>query len=259
MRISVVTAVWNGAATIEDCLRSVASQTHPDVEHVIVDGASKDGTPDLVRAFPGRKGPFVSEPDKGLYDALNKGFRMATGEAIGVGADDAYEKPDALAAVAETLQRTGADSCYGDLLYVRRDDPSRVVRTWRSGEYRPGAFRRGWMPPHPTFFARRGVYEKHGTFDTAFRIAADYELMLRLFERHHISTAYLPKVLVRMRLGGMSNAGVRQLIRKSSEDRRAWAKNGLPGGWGTILLKNVSKLPQFLGRSPAGPGNGEKG
>lgn len=253
VRISVVTAVLNGAATVADCLRSVAAQTLPGTEHVVVDGGSTDGTVEIVRGFRERRGPFVSERDRGIFDALNKGIRLATGDVVGVlGADDAYEAPDVLAEVARTLDRTGADSCYGDLVYVRRDDPSRVVRYWRAGDFRPGLFRRGWMPPHPTFFARRRLFEALGGFRTDLRIAADYELMLRFLERHRVSTVHVPRVLVRMRLGGTSNAGLRRLVRKSREDARALSLHGYRGAWGTVALKNVVKFPQFFRRPPGG-------
>ena len=247
MRITVVTAVLNGAATVAGCLRSVASQTHADVEHVVVDGGSRDGTRAIVERFPGRRGPFLSEPDRGLYDALNKGIRLATGEVVGVlGADDELAEPSVLSRVAGAMEDPSVDACYGDLVYVRRGDPSCTVRYWRAGERLPGAFRRGWMPPHPTFYARRALLEKAGGFDISFRIAADYELMLRLLERDGARTAYLPGVLVRMRLGGTSNRGLRNLLRKTREDRRAWTVNGLPGGTLAVLRKNLVKLPQFL-------------
>ncbi len=252
LRISVVTAVFNAASTVEECLRSVDSQSHGAVEHVLVDGGSTDGTLDRVRAFQGRRVSLVSEPDRGIYDAMNKGIRRATGEVVGIlGADDVYADGAVLADVAAALDRTGADSCYGDLEYVRRDAPEKVVRRWRSGPYRPGLFRRGWMPPHPTFFVRKTVYDRLGLFRDDFRIAADYELMLRFFEKGCITTSYIPRVLVRMRLGGASNRGLRNLWRKSREDRRAWEVNGLEGGWSTIVAKNLSKLPQFV-RGPGG-------
>ncbi len=251
MRITVVTAVLDGAATIADCLRSVAAQTHPDVEHVVVDGGSRDGTPEMVASFPGRRGAFVSGPDRGIYDALNRGISLATGEFVGVlGADDALADAGVLASLAEALARSRADSAYGDLVYVRRADPCSVVRYWKAGPFRPGAFRRGWMPPHPTFYARRALFGRLGPFDISFRIAADYELMLRFLERHHVTTAYVPRVLVRMRLGGTSNRGLPNLARKTAEDRRAWTVNGLPGGALAVARKNLVKLPQFLRRPP---------
>ena len=251
MRVSVVTAVLNRASTLAECLASVRQQTHPSVEHVVVDGGSTDGSLELLRAHSAELGPWVSEPDRGLYDAVNKGIALASGDLVGVlGADDVYAHPRVLERVAAAVEATGADSCYGDLLYVRQDDPGRVVRTWVAGGYRRGAFRRGWMPPHPTFFLRRARYLEHGAYDTTFRIAADYELMLRLLEREGLTTTYVPEVLVRMRLGGASNRPA-DLARKSWEDWRAWRVNGLAGGVAAVALKNLTKLPQFL------PGGGE--
>ncbi|RMG18637.1 MAG: glycosyltransferase [Planctomycetota bacterium] len=247
MKVSVITAVYNRADTLEDCLRSVAEQTHPDVEHVVVDGGSTDGTLELLRRGSPRLGPWISEPDRGIYDALNKGLALARGEVVGVlGSDDVYADPDVLAAVAAAFAESGADSVHGDLLYVRRDDPRKVVRRWISSPHRPGAFARGWMPPHPTFFVRRAVYEALGPYRTDFAIAADYELMLRYLERHGISNHYLPRTLVRMRTGGASNQSPRHLLRKTYEDCLAWRRNGLPLRPSTILRKNLSKLPQFF-------------
>lgn len=247
MKISIITAVCNGADTIGDCLESVKGQTHPDVEHIIIDGGSTDGTVDLIRARGGHAAKFVSEPDNGIYDALNKGIAMATGDVIGfLHADDLYHTDTVLGSVARTMAGDGADSCYGDLLYVERRNPGKIVRHWRSGPFRLGLFERGWMPPHPAFFVRRAAYEKYGMFNTSFRIAADYELMLRFLRKHRISTAYLPAVLVRMRTGGVSNRSVRNLVLKTSEDYRAWRVNSLPRKWYTIPMKNLSKLPQFF-------------
>lgn len=247
--VSVVTAVLNRADTLPACLRSLGEQTHPDVEHVVIDGGSTDGSLELIRGKP-RPGPWVSERDGGLYEAVNKGIARASGDVVGVlGADDVYAAPDALARVAACFADPAVEAIYGDLEYVR-GEPPRVVRAWFSGSYQPGAFRRGWMPPHPTFFARRDLYARYGLHDTRLRIAADYELMLRFVERHGVRPVYLPGVLVRMQLGGTSNAP-RNLLRKSREDVLAWRMNGLRGGRRAVLLKNLRKLPQLLGLATA--------
>lgn len=248
MRVSVVTAVLNRADTLAECLESVRAQTHADVEHVIVDGGSTDGTLALLERTDSTRVRWQSAKDGGLYEAVNKGIRLATGDVVGVlGADDVYAGPDTLAHVVAALEPDVA-SCYGDLVYVG-DDGRRVVRSWVSSPFRPGRFMRGWMPPHPTFFVRRDVYGRLGAYDTRFRIAADYELMLRYLERARISTRYLPEVLVRMRVGGTSNRPA-NLIRKSAEDCLALLKNGYYAGAPiTVALKNVRKLPQLLGRA----------
>jgi len=246
MRISVITAVYNGMPFIEDCLLSVASQSHPDIEHIVVDGGSTDGTVDVIKRYEDRIARWTTGPDRGMYDALNKGIGMATGDAIGMlNSDDTYEGDDVIETVARCLDEKAVDSCYGDLVYVGRDDPSRVIRLWRSSSYVPGLLRRGWMPPHPSFFCRRSAYEKWGGFDTSFRIAADYELMVRLLSRGRTSTCHIPRVLVRMRTGGISNRSVSAMIKKSIEDYRVIRMHGL-GGFGTLLMKNLSKVPQFF-------------
>ncbi|MEQ1745283.1 MAG: glycosyltransferase family 2 protein [Saprospiraceae bacterium] len=246
MKISIITVCRNSAATIGDTLASVRDQTHPDVEHIVVDGASTDGTADIVRAYP-HVAHFVSEPDRGLYDAMNKGIRMATGDVVGVlNSDDFYASPHVLARVICALLKSGADTLYADLNYVHPHPPHRTIRHWRSGPYRREQFRYGWMPPHPTFFVRREHYEIVGTYDPHFRISADYELMLRFLYKQRLSACYLPEVLVQMRAGGVSNSSLRRRWHANREDHRAWIQNGLQPAFFTLWLKPVRKIPQFL-------------
>ncbi|MCS7035861.1 MAG: glycosyltransferase family 2 protein [Saprospiraceae bacterium] len=245
LSISIITVAYNSAETIGDTLESVRQQTYPCVEHIVVDGASTDGTPDIARTFE-HVARVVSEPDCGAYDAMNKGIALASGDVIGLlNADDAYVSPEALAWVAQTLQQTGADACYADLQYVRRDQPDRIVRHWHSGPFRPARFRWGWMPPHPTFFTYKKYYNALGAYDTRLRLSADYELMLRFLYKYRLTAAYLPRVLVRMRTGGMSNASLRQRWRANQEDRLAWQMNNLAPGPLTLWLKPLRKIPQF--------------
>ena len=247
MKISVITAVYNSSGTIDECIRSVGSQSFKDIEHIIIDGGSKDGTMAKIEESEKRPGSVVSEPDNGFYDAINKGIKLATGDVIGtLNADDFYAHDRVIEKIVDAFSKTDCDSCYGDLVYVTADDVNKVIRYWVSGEFAPGRFREGWMPPHPTFFVKREIYEKCGGFNTDFRIAADYELMLRLLEKHKISTHYIPEVLVKMRWGGASNNSLRNLARKSYEDYRAWKINDLKGGWSTVFLKNARKIPQFF-------------
>jgi glycosyltransferase involved in cell wall biosynthesis len=251
VKISIITVVYNGEATLRDCIESVLGQTYPHVEYIVVDGASTDGTLAVARSFGPKIATLISEPDRGIYDAMNKGIAAATGEVVGIlNADDEYAHPNVLAHVAEALQTQSADAAYGDLLYVDPRDSSRVIRTWRAGAYRPGAFLYGWMPPHPTFFVRRTVYEQFGGFNLSLRSAADYEFMLRLVHRHGIRLAYLPEVLVHMRAGGVSNASFRNRWRANREDRRAWRLNGLRPYFFTLWWKPLRKLVQYL-RRPA--------
>lgn len=245
MKISVITVSFNSAATIRDTLESVRCQTHPAVEHLVIDGGSTDHTAEIVGAYR-HVSRWLSEPDHGLYDAMNKGIGLATGDVIGIlNSDDFYAHPKALAAVARTLEKTNAGSVYADLKYVHPRMLGRTVRYWRSGSFSPDHFRYGWMPPHPTFFVRREFYEKLGGYDLSFRSAADYELMLRFLYKHRISTCYLPEVIVHMRTGGLSNASWRHRWHANREDRRAWIKNGLRPAPYTLLLKPLRKIPQY--------------
>lgn len=251
MRITVITVCRNSAAHIADALQSVDEQHWPDIEHVVVDGASRDATLDILQAQARPWRHVVSEPDEGIYDAMNKGLARATGDVVGfLNADDRLADPQALTRVAEACLR-GADAVYGDLLYVTGDGG--VLRRWRSGAYRHGLMARGWMPPHPTFYARRICFETHGGFDPNFRIAGDYELMLRFLHVAGLTPAYLPRVQVHMRSGGVSNRSLRDIIRKSLEDFRALRRHRA-GGLLTLLAKNLRKLPQFLFAS-AGAGS----
>jgi glycosyltransferase involved in cell wall biosynthesis len=251
LHISVITAVLNRAETLGESLRSVRDQTWDRVEHIVMDGGSTDGTLDVLQAHRGSLSSVVSEPDKGLYHALNKGIARASGDVIGfMHADDRFASPQVLARVAAAFANPAVTAVYGDLEYVHKRDWSRVIRYWRAGPFDRAQLVHGWMPPHPTFYVRRHVYERFGGFDTRYRIAADYEHMLRLLWRGNIQPAYIPEVLVHMRTGGTSNKSLMNLLRKSREDYAAMRQNGV-GGVHTLLLKNATKLPQFVVRQPA--------
>lgn len=247
MKISVITAVFNNRDTIAGALDSVLAQSHPEVELIVIDGGSTDGTLEVLGGYGDKISVLVSEPDRGIYDALNKGLRLATGEVVGfLHSDDVFADADSLARVASGFLSEEIDAVYGDLVYVRRDNPQQVVRYWRAGTFTKGRLREGWMPPHPTFYVRRVVYADLGGFDTRYRIAADYDCMLRFLSRG-IKTVYVPQVLVKMRLGGASNRSFKNILQKSREDYRALKANHV-GGLGTLVCKNFSKLPQFLRR-----------
>ena len=249
MKLSIVTVAYNAEATIAAAAASVVGQRQDgfELEYIIVDGASTDGT--LAALEPYRDGiaHVISEPDRGLYDAMNKGVAGATGDFIGIlNADDAYAHDGVLAAVAARFAATGADALYGDLDYVAEDGSGRVVRRWRSGALGRRSFLRGWMPPHPTFFLARSVYTAHGGYTLGLRSAADYELMLRMLHKHKVSVAYVPEVLVKMRTGGVSNASWKNRIRANREDRAAWRMNGLrPLPW-TLIMKPLRKVKQWV-------------
>jgi glycosyltransferase len=246
MRISVVTAVYNRGDTLPQALDSLLGQTYPSLEHVVQDGGSTDGTLEALKANSAGDMALESGPDEGLYDAINRGIARASGDVVGLlHSDDFLADSGVLASVADALADPSIDGVYGDLDYVASDDTNRVIRRWRSGEYTPGRLKRGWMPPHPTLYLRREVFERWGAYDTDFRIAADYEAMLRWLVRGQIRLAYIPRVLVKMRVGGESNRSLGRILRKSREDYRAMRRHGV-GGLGTLAAKNFTKLEQFL-------------
>lgn len=247
MKVSIITVVFNGADTIRDCIESVLSQTYPQVEYIVVDGQSTDGTVELVRSFGDRITRFISEPDKGLYDAMNKGIGLATGDVIGIlNADDLYKDDQVITDIVQTMQQTNSDAAYGDLVYVDQQNLDRVTRYWRAGKYREGAFLWGWMPPHPTFFVRRWVYEQYGLFTLRFRSAADYELMLRFVHKYKIKISYLARTLIMMRTGGVSNRTLDNRLNANQEDREAWKMNGLRPYFFSLWLKPLLKVKQFI-------------
>lgn len=246
MKISIVTAVYNREKTVAQAIRSVAAQSHSDVEHLIVDGASTDGTLSEVLRHNSAGMQVISEPDCGIYDALNKGIRSATGDIVGLmHSDDFFAHEHVLEKVAFAFATTDADAVYGDLDYVASTDTSKVIRHWRSGEFVPQRLARGWMPPHPTLFIRRDAMLRLGLYNTDYRISADYEATLRWFGTGQLSLTYIPEVLVKMRVGGESNRSLGRIILKSREDYRALRSTGL-GGVGALICKNLSKLPQFM-------------
>jgi glycosyltransferase involved in cell wall biosynthesis len=250
MKISVITVCFNSAATIADALRSVDAQTWDHKEHWVIDGASRDDTLFVVEnhAKPWR---YVrSDRDKGIYDAMNKGLALAQGEVIGfINSDDFYAAPDVLAKVAKVFEDASLDACYGDLCYVKQDQPGEVVRYWRSSAFRPGLFRTGWCPPHPTLFVRRRVYERLGGFDIGYRIAADMELMARFFEVHQVKTHYLPELLVKMRTGGASGHSWSTILLQNQEIWRAMKVHQMkPALLPFIGGKLLARGRQFLSR-----------
>jgi glycosyltransferase involved in cell wall biosynthesis len=246
MRISIITAAFNSAATINDTLLCVQRQDHPDIEHIIVDGASTDDTLAIVAGYS-HVSKVVSEKDKGIYDAMNKGIGLATGDIIGIlNSDDIYIDHTVLSAIAQIFADPEVMTVYADLQYIDAGDTNRIRRTWVAGPFKKKNFYYGWMPPHPTFFVRKEVYRQAGLFSTDLRSAADYELMLRILLKYSFSVRYLPRVIVKMRMGGMSNASLNNRLRANKEDRLAWKLNGLKPNFFTLYLKPLRKIHQFI-------------
>ena len=245
MKISVVTAVYNRATTVEQALASVRSQSYQNIEHVIQDGGSTDGTLDILERHDDPRMSLLSEQDKGIYDAINRGKARASGDVVGLmHSDDLFAHDRVLESVAEAFDDPQVDCVYGDLQYVAANDITRVIRHWTSGAYSRALLARGWMPPHPTFYIRRSLLEQHGTYDTSFQIAADYDAMLRWLWTHNLQPAYIPEVMVKMRVGGESNRSLGRIVQKSREDYRALRRNNV-GGIGALAQKNFSKIKQF--------------
>lgn len=243
MKVSIITSVWNNKDTIEDAILSVLSQTYRDIEYIIIDGGSTDGTLDILNKYKDKISVLVSERDSGIYEGLNKGLFRATGEVVAfLHSDDIY----ACSKTIETIVRAfthGVDGVYSDLVYTSKNDLNKIVRYWKSSKISKYSLKLGWMPPHPSIFLKKTVYQRYGCFDQTFKIAADYDLILRIFGRD-LNFVYLPITTYKMRLGGASNKSIKHLLEKSQEDLRALKKNEV-GGILTLILKNLSKLSQF--------------
>lgn len=249
MTVSIITATYNAGKTLESAILSVINQTHPHIEYILIDGGSTDQTLTIAETYKPFIHHFVSEPDKGIYDALNKGIKMATGDVIGfLHADDLLDDDTTVQNIVEEFERTKADAIYGDLEYVQFQNPEKVVRYWQSKAYKPTLLKTGWMPPHPTLFLKSLVFKEIGGFKLNFKIAADYDFILRFFSNGTYFAEYVPMVITRMRVGGTSNKSLKNILIKSKEDLRALKQNKV-GNVLSLLWKNISKLPQFLKRN----------
>lgn len=226
MILSLITVTFNSSNTLCDTLQSVLDQNFTDIEYIIVDGASNDGTVSIIKEyepkFNGRM-KWISEPDKGLYDAMNKGIRMATGDVVGIlNSDDLFMDNEVIANIAAAFDEQ-TDAVFGNLYFVNQEDVNQIVRVWKGSPCK--SFKTGWHPAHPTFYVRRDAYEKYGAFDTTFDVSADFELMLRLIEKNGIRTKYLDRYMVRMRMGGESTGSIKNIIRGNKNILRAFRKN----------------------------------
>jgi len=247
MKVTIITVSHNSAQTIQDTINSVRAQNYSNIEYIIIDGNSSDSTKAILRKNTTCIHEWVSEEDRGIYDAMNKGLEMATGDIIAfLNADDFFTYPGAVKDMVKYLKKENAASCYADLAYVDSKNTEKVLRKWVSGEYSDGMFLKGWMPPHPTFFVKKEVYQKYGGFKLDLGTAADYEIMLRFLHKHKISVAYLPKTIIKMRAGGVSNASLWSRLKANHIDRKAWKVNGLKPKLFTIPLKPLRKIVQYM-------------
>jgi glycosyltransferase involved in cell wall biosynthesis len=246
-KISIITVVYNGEKTIESTIQSIISQKNIDLEYIVIDGYSTDSTPDLIRKYKQNINHLVTEPDNGIYDAMNKGLKIASGEVIGfLNSDDFYNSEDTLSKVVSQFESDlTTDLVYGDLVYVDPKDINQVVRLWQSCIYYDKFFNNGLVPPHPSFFVRKSAYEKAGHFDIKFKYAADFEIMFRLLKIYNLKSIYIPNILVRMRLGGATNRSVSNIIKGNLEIANVWKihKERIPI---TFWFKRIrQKLIQF--------------
>jgi len=246
MKVSIITVTLNSAATLATAMESVSRQDHPDIEHILVDGNSSDRTVDIIRSYP-HVAQFISEPDEGLYDAINKGIRLATGDVVGIlNSDDFFPSSNVVSRIADSLDTRQVDAVFGDVAFVRPDNLDKIVRMYSSRKFRPSQFARGYMPAHPTFYVRRRCYEQFGVYQTDYRIAADFELLVRFIHRHRISYTYLPVTMVYMRTGGVSNKTIASRYVLNREIVRACGENGLTTNMARLSLKYVFKVFEYV-------------
>ncbi len=249
MKISIITVSYNSEKFIEDCINSLLNQSYKNIEYIIVDGLSSDNTFKIVKQYSDFISVIVHEPDKGIYDAMNKGLKVSTGDVVGfLHSDDMYANQDVISKVVNLFKSDPElDACYGDLNYVKREDVSKVVRYWKSCKYEKGLFSKGWTPPHPTVFIKRKIYEYYGNFNTYYPIISDVELMMRFFEVKKIKTKYLNETLVKMRLGGKSNKSLRSVLYQNFDILNALKKNGLESNPIIFFInKIISRTKQYI-------------
>ena len=246
MKVTIITVTYNSAIYLEQCIQSVIGQHYHDIEHIIVDGGSTDGTLDIIAQYQSKIAKWVSEPDHCMYDAINKGMRMATGDIIGtLNSDDILASREVIGSIAHSFKYSGAEAIYGDIVYVQPSDLNNVLRIWNGSDYNRNKFKYGWMPAHPSFYIRRSLIEKYGFYETHFYSAADYEFMARYLFFHKVDACYLPKLIVKMRMGGMSNGSLSRRLRANRRDYLAMKKNNIPFPLLASILKPLSKLYQY--------------
>lgn len=252
--VSIITVCYNSAKTIEDTLRSVAEQEYPLIEYIVVDGGSTDGTLDIIAKYRDKIALLISEPDNGIYDAMNKGISHSTGDIVGLlNADDVYVNTRVISTIIDAFEANNIDSCYGDLIYFPPDNPNKIHRYWQSCDFVPGAFAKGWTPAHPTFFVKRNIYSLYGMFDLSYYMGNDVELMMRFLEKYRIKSYYIPQILVKMRLGGMSNRHFKSIWLQNKNILSAAKRLNLPISTSKfVLYKLLNRLSQFIRKPERG-------
>ncbi|TKC08199.1 glycosyltransferase [Pedobacter polaris] len=250
MKVTIITVVYNGEKYIKDCIESVLDQNYEDIEYIIVDGASTDKTCSIIEDYQAKIHRYISEKDKGMYDGLNKGIALATGDIIGIlNADDMLASNTVITNIVTFFKVNGAEGVYGNLNYVNASNPNQIIRKWISRQYTKRAIELGWMPAHPTLYLKRELFKKHGNYSLDFGTAADYELMIRFLYKYNVRALFINELIVNMRVGGMSNSSLNQRYLAMKYDFKAAKKNKLPFALLTIVLKKISKVSQFLHRN----------
>jgi len=249
LKISIITVAFNSVKTIQDTIESILLQDYKNIEYIIIDAGSSDGTVKIIKSFGDKITYFISESDNGIYDGMNKGIKAASGDLIGIlNSDDFYPNNFILSNVAKTFVSNQCDALYGDLVYVRDYDKNKIVRYWQAGDYSALKIKNGWMLPHPTFFVKKSIYDRFGLYNTELKSAADYEMILKLLYKHNISVKYIPMILVNMRMGGASNSSLMNRIKANKEDGLAWTKNQLNKPMFIRIKKPVQKVRQFFSK-----------
>ncbi|HEY8659825.1 MAG TPA: glycosyltransferase family 2 protein [Hanamia sp.] len=246
MKVTIITVTLNSEKYLSDCIASVRQQSHRDIEHIIIDGKSTDGTLKIIRDNSAYITNWISETDRGMYDAINKGMKMATGDIIGIlNSDDMLASPDVIRNIAECFKNSKTDAVYGDLVFVDPADTKKITRFWKGISYKRYRFKYGWMPAHPTFYIRRGLIQQYGLYENHYFTSADYEFMARYLFRHKVSATYLEQMVVKMRTGGASNGNLMRRLRANRRDYLAMKKNHIPFSFFVSILKPLGKIRQY--------------
>jgi glycosyltransferase involved in cell wall biosynthesis len=246
LKVSIITVTYNSEKYLADCIESVKKQTYGDIEHIIIDGKSTDNTLKIIHKYSAHIASWMSESDRGIYDAINKGMRMATGDIIGVlNSDDMLASADVIMDIVALFDESGTDAVYGDLAFVHPVNTQKLLRFWKGLPYKRSRFKFGWMPAHPTFYIRRDLVSRYGEYENHYITAADYEFMARYLYQHKVKACYLPKTIVKMRTGGASNSSLYKRLRANRRDYLAMKRNGIPFAFFVSILKPISKIPQF--------------